>query len=264
MRCIDILSLPSTKMAHAFKAHSYDFVLPVIPDHIEIAYVADGKLTAEIDGFPYTASKGDVLCLLNDRSTHVHSESDHCHHTVGFSVKWKDADNRGGLLLPYVTPSSEGTDRICSMIDECIYRQFDTAGPTAADPLRLLGILCGIDRISRKAERPDTPGEALAAKAVKYINLNMAKPLTQSDIAGYLGISPGYLCSIFKKSKGVTVMNYINTIKLKGVRSLMESSGMKLYEAAFQYGYSDPNCVSKLYKKMFGRNITENPAGPGV
>ena len=44
----------------------------------------------------------------------------------------------------------------------------------------------------------------------------------------------------------------------------MESSGMKLYEAALQYGYSDPNYVSMLYKKLFGRNITENPAGPGA
>ena len=264
MRCIDIQSLPSTRMAHAFKAQTYDFVLPVMPDHIEIAYVAEGKLTAEMDGVAYTASEGDVLCFLNDSRTRVHSENNHCHHTVGFSAKWKYADDRGSLILPFVTPSSNGTDRICSMIDECIYRQFDTSGPSAADPLRLLGILCGIDRINRKAERQNTPGEALAVKAVKYINLNIAKPLTQSEIADYLGISPGYLCSVFKKSNGVTVMNYINTIKLKGVRSLMESSGMKLYEAALQYGYSDPNYVSMLYKKMFGRNITENPAGPGA
>ena len=39
----------------------------------------------------------------------------------------------------------------------------------------------------------------------------------------------------------------------------METKKLPLYEAATMYGYSDPNYVSRLYKKMFGFNITDVP-----
>ena len=39
----------------------------------------------------------------------------------------------------------------------------------------------------------------------------------------------------------------------------MEKENLKLYEASQLFGYSDANYVSFLYKKMFGRNITDKP-----
>ena len=78
----------------------------------------------------------------------------------------------------------------------------------------------------------------------------------QRDIAAHLGITPEYLCSIFKKSEGVSIMHFINTVKLTSIRSLMEKDGLTLAQAAHLYGYADPNYVSRLHKQYFHINIT--------
>ena len=55
----------------------------------------------------------------------------------------------------------------------------------------------------------------------------------------------------------ISLIKYVNTLKLKGVYALMKKEGFRLYEASAAYGYSDPNYVSTLYKRMFGQNITD-------
>jgi YesN/AraC family two-component response regulator len=37
----------------------------------------------------------------------------------------------------------------------------------------------------------------------------------------------------------------------------MEKEPVHLYEAAALFGYSDPNYVSRLFKKYYGYNITD-------
>ena len=55
------------------------------------------------------------------------------------------------------------------------------------------------------------------------------------------------------------MMQYINRLKLENIKVLMEHTHLHLYEAAALYGYSDPNYVSRLYKRLFGHNITDKP-----
>ena len=47
-------------------------------------------------------------------------------------------------------------------------------------------------------------------------------------------------------------------LKLENVRNLMETRNIPLWQAAAQYGFSDPNYVSKLYKKYYNDNITHH------
>jgi AraC-like DNA-binding protein len=52
-------------------------------------------------------------------------------------------------------------------------------------------------------------------------------------------------------------MRFINETKLARIRLMMESKGISLHQAALQYGFADPNYVSRLYKKYYGRALTE-------
>ena len=67
------------------------------------------------------------------------------------------------------------------------------------------------------------------------------------------------ICTVFKRTEGTTVMRYINRTKLENIKALMEHNNLRLYEAAALYGYADPNYVSRLFKQLFGYNITEKP-----
>ena len=80
---------------------------------------------------------------------------------------------------------------------------------------------------------------------------------TQREIAEHLGITSEYLCAVFKKANEVSLIMFINQTKLSKIRSVMKRENRKLYEAAEPYGYSDPNYMSRLFKKYYGKNVTD-------
>ena len=77
-------------------------------------------------------------------------------------------------------------------------------------------------------------------------------------------ITPEYLCSIFKRCESVTLISFINKIKLDRIRTLMEKEGLTLAAAAPMYGYNDPNYVSRLCKKYYGMSLTDVIAGKNI
>ena len=52
-------------------------------------------------------------------------------------------------------------------------------------------------------------------------------------------------------------MQFVNKVKLSKICAVMKHENLKLYEAAELYGYSDPNYVSRLFKKYYNKNITD-------
>ncbi|MBQ8322453.1 MAG: helix-turn-helix domain-containing protein [Clostridia bacterium] len=72
-----------------------------------------------------------------------------------------------------------------------------------------------------------------------------------------MGITSEYLCAVFKKANEVSLIMFINQTKLSKIRSVMKRENRKLYEAAEPYGYSDPNYMSRLFKKYYGKNVTD-------
>ena len=121
-----------------------------------------------------------------------------------------------------------------------------------------LELLCAIDACNRECNKPLLPAETVyASRAKEAVFSQMHLPVSQRQIAAQLGITPEYLCSVFKKAEGVSFIKYCNMAKLQAIRVLMEKEGVHLYRAAAMYGYSDANYVSKLFKKHFGYNITD-------
>ncbi len=261
MNVLDVLSLPQINFAHIYSADRYQAAFSQQERFIEILYLEEGSLTIELQGNTYTACKDDVVCLLHEGATTVSAEKPHCHHTVGVNVLWQFfRETTAGLRLPTVIPAKYGTETIRRMIDDFIYRQDFFRASYARFAAKYLDMLGEIDKCVREASPTKRPNETLYTEQAKeYIRQNIFQPITQTAIANHLGISPGYLCSVFKSTEGITVMKYINKMKLESMKALMEKEHIYLYEAVTMYGYSDPNYVSKLYKRMFGHTITQKP-----
>ena len=77
------------------------------------------------------------------------------------------------------------------------------------------------------------------------------------DIASKLNISTGFLSRIFKETTNQTLIEFANFAKLYKIKELIQTKGISIKEASYQLGFSDPNYVSRLYKKYFGKNITD-------
>lgn len=261
MNNIEIYSLPQIRFAHAHSCNDYYNHFPVENSYIEVFYIAEGDLHIATGNTTYIAQQHDVICFLHNDIVNITSKGFHSHHTFSAYADWKFVDMPiNGLYLPVITPQALGTTHIRKLIDYYIYGQNSYEDSVAKNACQFLRILTEIDSCNRKADNSHFHGDLLyAERAKKYIHKHLNTPITQTQVADYLGISPGYLCSVFKKAQGISLMQYVNKTKLEAISQIMEREHLKLYEAATLFGYTDANYVSRLYKKMFLHNISDKP-----
>ena len=259
MNCIELMNLPRIRFSHRFERSSYENSFLPKKHFIEITYVAEGTLSVTRGGRDFLLQKGDVLCNLHTHPTTVCAKEFHRHHTVGIELEWMPAEEEArGFFLPFLLQKKNNTAEICRIIDDVTVNALHLMTHRMQGAAKGMELLRALDEQGRRLQQSTLPSEQRYADLAKgFIHKNSSLPLSQSAVAKELGISPEYLCAVFKKSEGTTVMQYINRVKLEQVRALMQHTHLHLYEAAALCGYAHPNYVSRLYKKIYGRNITE-------
>lgn len=259
MKTFEVTSLPNVFFSIVNQVDSYDFILQPIKNGIEINYIARGTLEFWIDGQKKQAHQGDVMCIVRDRKIIVHSAEPICIHSFVMQIDYTyQENNANGLFLPLVTKFTPQIKQIHGMIDDIIYNFHQYKNSSARQIAQVMNILCEIDRCNHVKKSTQLPGDVLLTeKAKKYIQRHIYEPITQNAVAEHLKITPAYLCRIFKKTQGDSLMKYVNKTKLENIKILMANENIHLYEAAQIFGYQDANYVSSLHKKLFGYNITE-------
>lgn len=96
----------------------------------------------------------------------------------------------------------------------------------------------------------------VAERIKKIINNNITKELSVKELADELGISMYYMCHLFKKSTGITIVEYKNTIKLRRAKQLLVGSDKKITDIALECGFSD----SSYFTRMFSSSENVTPA----
>ena len=63
--------------------------------------------------------------------------------------------------------------------------------------------------------------------------------MTQTRIAESMSVSPSYLSGIFKKTMGVTMVQYLTMVRMEGARELLLESEFDVKDIAEMVGYHD-------------------------
>ena len=259
VKTIEVDSMPIVKFAHVHSAESYSHSFIGENDRMEVSIISEGSLWLGYGGEEYEAKKGDVLCMpYSPIRMYVRTDAFHEHRTVLASFKRTELNNINGLYLPLITPASLGTEAAQSIIEQLIKNPLLFKDSPTRGASMFLDLLCEIDRCNKAEKKTAAPSDVLYVKrAKKYVQSNIRRPITQREVAEHLSITPEYLCAVFKKNEGITFKRYVNTEKLEAIRLLMRTEHMRLCDASAAFGYSDPNYVSRLFKKYYEYNITE-------
>lgn len=87
---------------------------------------------------------------------------------------------------------------------------------------------------------------------MNYINQNYENKLTLEEVAGYLFITPNYLCSMFKKVTGISFVDYITKLKVQKAKKMLRNSSYRIKDISEQLGYNDYTYFCKVFKKIEG------------
>ncbi len=95
------------------------------------------------------------------------------------------------------------------------------------------------------------------AAAVKYINENYTQITTIDSIANELYISKHRLCHLFKECLGMSLMTYINILKIRNACELIKKGDDSMMEIAIKSGFNSASYFSKAFKAQKGMSPSE-------
>lgn len=93
--------------------------------------------------------------------------------------------------------------------------------------------------------------------AKNYINENYYKNLTLHEIAEKVGITAGYLSTLFSQQMNCSFIDYLNLVRVEHACSYLQQNYFKTYEIAYKVGYNDEKYFSKVFKKITGISPSE-------
>ena len=102
------------------------------------------------------------------------------------------------------------------------------------------------------ANRPTSTSMILVSDILKFINSEYRKLSDIKRISEKFYISEEYLCRVFKKHTGVTVVSYINGLKLKAAEKLLLDKNKNVTEVAEECGFSSAKYFGRIFKKNYG------------
>lgn len=89
-------------------------------------------------------------------------------------------------------------------------------------------------------------------KAERWIDAHLAEPITMTDLAAELSVSPKTLSRRINAATGVPPVKFIQRRRLLHASHLIETTAMSIEEVAAKVGYQDGTALRKLVKREFG------------
>lgn len=100
-------------------------------------------------------------------------------------------------------------------------------------------------------------GENVLDEVLYYIQNNYHENLKLESIAPIFGYNSSYLGKIFTKNVGMSFNHYLDMIRIRESKKLLEQQQLKIYEIAERVGYSNVDYFHKKFKKHVGTSPVE-------
>jgi len=97
----------------------------------------------------------------------------------------------------------------------------------------------------------------IVQKVIVTIDADLSADLSLASLAKSQNVSAGYLCTLFKKETGKTLIEYIREKRIKHACHLLATTHLQVQTVALNCGIVDVQYFSKTFKKMVGKTPKE-------
>lgn len=97
----------------------------------------------------------------------------------------------------------------------------------------------------------DPSVEQAVADADSFIETNVTRPISVSDVADHVGYSTDHITRLYKKRRGYTMHQHINELRLTRATELLLSTDRKVVEIARDCGFYNANYFNAVFRERF-------------
>lgn len=241
------ITLESTVRAGSFPAyHSHNVY--------EIYILADGMRNIYIGNKLYEVTAGDAVMIESDIPHRSYGNTPYRGICIEFSPKYL-SDNFTSDEQRYILKCFE--KNIISVKTELISELWEKAEKTAAGEIEKKDCFCYFMKIL--AENMQT-ADIESKRSLKsdlspigiYIQEKYTSIKTLDELTAHFGMSKSYLCRIFKKQTGITVIEYINRLKVQYAYKLLQETDLPVNEVGRCSGFDNTIYFNRVFKKIMG------------
>ena len=110
-------------------------------------------------------------------------------------------------------------------------------------------------RLCSHGYRPDynTNHETRILTVCNYIHDHYKDPMRIDDLAELVSMNSSAFCRFFKRTIGITVVEYVNELRIGYVKNQLQQSSLPIYKISFDAGFSSVAYFNRVFKKLTGK-----------
>ena len=170
------------------------------------------------------------------------------------------------LLEEYRPPREQAVNACANLyfFISTLFEPEDTDFPYEVNILEKLGQMGTLDQIVEwiytfrdalvhmLAARREQKTDKIAIQVREYVLEHYSDKITLGQVAEALGISSGYLSTIFRKQTGESFTNFVTEIKIEKAKELLQGHQYMMYEISDMLGFENSFYFSRVFKKITG------------
>lgn len=145
---------------------------------------------------------------------------------------------------------------VYSVLQQLMAIQGDTAANRATRKMLLATLLLQLKRMCENQQKLGGDNGRVSNRIVdqiqSYIAEHYAEKLTLTGIASQFYISPYYLSRLFKKTVNLSLIEYINGVRIKAAQSLIEKTNDSIATVAEKAGFMTSAHFRRVFKDATG------------
>lgn len=95
-------------------------------------------------------------------------------------------------------------------------------------------------------------GETVLAQVFELIDERYPEPLSTSDVAEAVSLTPTYLTTLVRQRTGRTVLDWITERRMAAARELLLTTDLSVEAVAGRVGFGDPTYFSRRFRALHG------------
>lgn len=234
-------------------------------DRMELLLIDSGCLEIHIGAEQFKVYPGQLV-VVGPRQVHcgIAGEEGVTFHAIMFDIEkfYNGTPSSDKYLVPIFNNITNFQSVITDEeILEVINKLVALLNSENVNPLQAIGcvyeILGLLHQYCRSSRSEVSDADYKFRPIIEYIDNNYTEQISVKDICARFGYNETYLCRRFKAMTGITVVHYIQILRMEKAQKFLKESDESIGNIAWRCGFTDVSYFSNCFKKHFGITPTD-------